>query len=411
MKRVILAGIELPADKDFSSLMEETEALCEACGYVVAGKITQKSRSMDPHTGFRKGKLDELRSMKEMLEADGIIFHNTLGAQMAKRIAAFCDAEVMDRIALILHIFSLRAKSRQAKLQVELASLQYRLPEVLDDKDTSGHERGGSAYNRGAGEIHVSLVQRKYKQRIQDLKKELKKIESQKFQDERHRTKSMLKKAALIGYTNAGKSSFMNAMLDQNISFGQTVYEEDMLFATLDTSVRMIEKNGKRFLLYDTVGFVSDLPHLLVEAFQSTLDAARDADLLIHVIDISDPNWQKKAMITEETLKQIHADHIPVYRLYNKIDKVKEPVEVSPCVSCLKKEGLDVVTDEILNLLYPMAETVTCLIPYDELYAIHPYRNVVTLQELERKEEGILMKVSGEENYVNAFHKYMIEQR
>lgn len=408
MKNVILAGIDLKKNNDdFESMIAETQALCEACGLQVVGTIFQRSNSPDPHTAFRKGKIGELKMMTEMLEADGIVFHNALGIQMAERIASITGVEVIDRTAVILDIFSMRARSRQAKLQVELARLQYDLPKVLGMKDTSGHERGGEATNRGAGEMRSAVIARKYQARITDLKKELKKIEKQKYQDERRRTKSMLKRVALIGYTNAGKSSLMNALLQKNVSAGTEVYEEDMLFATLDTSVRMVQVKGTAFLLYDTVGFVSDLPHELVEAFQSTLDAARDADLLLHVIDISDPEWQKKAMITEETLKQIHADDIDILRVYNKIDiRIDESVGNVLRVSCLTGEGIEVLSTALVERLYPQEETIECLVPYEKLADIHAYRQVVRIREKDHTDTGILMEVSGIREYVNAFRRF-----
>ena len=221
---------------------------------------------------------------------------------MAERISAVAGCNVIDRTALILDIFSSRARSRQAKLQTEMARLQYDLPRLLNSDNDRERERGGGVTNRGSGEMRSAIVARKYQKRIQDLKKELKKIESQRQMDERRRSKTLLRRVALVGYTNAGKSSFMNCLIQNTEASGNEVFEKDMLFATLDTSVRKIVYDKKTFFLYDTVGFVSDLPHTLVEAFKSTLDAARDADLLVEIVDVSDDDYETKMEVTENTL-------------------------------------------------------------------------------------------------------------
>ena len=410
-KTAILAGIRLEEnEQEFSAAMEETASLCHACGIEVVSRITQASRSPDPETAFRRGKFHELCAMAKELDVDLIIFHNPLRIIVAQRISAEAGVNVIDRTALILDIFADRARSRQAKLQVELARLQYDLPRVLQSSaDESGHERGGSAYNRGAGEMRSSLVQRRYSQRMAQLKKEIEKIKKQKYQDERRRTRTMMRRAALIGYTNAGKSSLMNAMIEMGEGQGKHVYEEDMLFATLDTSVRMIPWASRKFLLYDTVGFVSDLPHTLVDAFQATLDAARDADLLIHVIDGSDPQWQRKADISEDTLKQIGAGDIPVMRVFTKSDLMEEiPDDGMIHVSSLTRAGMDQMMDTVLERLYPDESRIRCLVPYDKMSAVSEYRSVLLMKTIEETEEGVIFEISGPSRYTDAFRSMQI---
>ena len=243
----------------------------------------------------------------EKMDVDLVVFYNSLSVQMAERISAVVGCNVIDRTALILDIFSSRARSRQAKLQTEMARLQYDLPRLLNSDNDRERERGGGVTNRGSGEMRSAIVARKYQKRIQDLKQELKKIESQRQMDERRRSKTLLRRVALVGYTNAGKSSFMNCLIQNTEASGNAVFEKDMLFATLDTSVRKIVYDKKTFFLYDTVGFVSDLPHTLVEAFKSTLDAARDADLLVEIVDVSDDDYETKMEVTENTLREIGA--------------------------------------------------------------------------------------------------------
>ena len=412
MKKAILAGISLKNNTgEFEEQMRETASLCHAAGLEVIDTITQLSRSLDPDTAFRSGKLQELAVLCKETDPDLIVFHNGLRIQMQQRIHEACGVNVIDRTSLILDIFASRARSKQAKLQVELARLQYDLPRVLHSQaDESGHERGGSAYNRGAGEMRSALVERRYASRIAALKKELASIDRQIMADERRRTKTMMRRAALVGYTNAGKSSLLNALMDRSESSGKSVMEEDMLFATLDTSVRRIRRNGRSMLIYDTVGFVSDLPHTLIDAFHSTLNSARQADLLIHVIDVSDESWPLKAEITEQTLAEIGAGDIPVLRVYNKTDLCRERPDVSGCaVSCRTKEGIDDLLQEITRRLYPAEETVLCRIPYDKISMTDAYRSVLAVEMLQADEESMIIRITGPKRYCDAFRMYRLE--
>lgn len=403
VKNVIIAGTDLKNSREsFSLMMEETKSLCEACGMNVTGEIVQKSRSMDPSTAFRKGKLEELRLMCGELGADGIVFHNALSVQTANRIASVCGVEVIDRTAVILNIFSRRARSRQAKLQTEMARLQYDLPRILSDRDSAGHERGGAAYNRGAGEMRSSLTARKYEARIAVLRKELAKIDQRAGQDERRRAKTLFRRAALIGYTNAGKSSLMNCLLEISGRSGTRVEEKDMLFATLDTSVRKITVQGRSFLLSDTVGFVSDLPHSLIEAFHATLRAAAEADLLIHVIDFSDPEWQTKAEITEQTLTDIGAEGIPVLRVFNKCDLVKGKKADGMMISCRTGYGIKELTVEIIDRLYPEEDSVLCRISYDRMGVAEKYFSLLKSTILEQNDNGMVVRFCGPEDLVRS---------
>lgn len=414
MSEIILAGIRLKSqsEEEFNAAMDECRALCDACGLTIVGEMTQNSSSIDLKTAFRSGKLQELSSLVHETNADQVVFYNPLRIQTSQRISEMCGGvDVIDRTALILHIFSMRAKTRQAKLQTEMARLQYDLPRVLSDHDEGGHERGGAVTNRGGGEMRSEIIARKYQARITDLKEELAKIETRRGQDERRRSKTLLKRAALVGYTNAGKSSFMNAMLKRCGEPGSEVLEQDMLFATLDTSVRKCREGNQEYLLYDTVGFVSDLPHMLVEAFKSTLDAARDADLLIHVVDVSDPAWQKKQEITIDTLREIGADKIPVMRVYNKIDLVQDAKYEGFGISCLTGQGIDEVSHAMIEELYPKQKSFTCLLPYDKMAMFDAYRKFLQMNILEQNEEGMLMEISGPEKYVEPFRIYSIGKK
>lgn len=411
MEKVILAAVHLKdvRNDDFDLAIEECKSLCEACNVEVIGEIVQNSNSMDLKTAFRSGKISELQTMVETLNPDTIIFYNTLRIQVAQRIQELVGIPVMDRTGLILHIFSLRARSKQAKIQVEMARLQYDLPRVLNQQQDVEHMRGGGAVNRGGGEMRSQIISRKYQARISDLKQELKKIEVRLGQDERRRAKTMMKRVALVGYTNAGKSSLMNTLLAKNQEEGSKVFEADMLFATLDTSVRTCSYGKQKFLLYDTVGFVSDLPHTLIEAFKSTLSAAKEADLLVHVVDISDPHHEQKKQITLDTLKEIGASDIPMIQVYNKIDLVEDVHEEGCCISCKNEKGMKELLEEIISKLYPKQNTVQCLLPYAKMDMFNKYQKVLQMEILEHQEDGILLSMSGPQSYLDAFKQYQVD--
>lgn len=412
MRNAILAGISLKKNRSgFESAMDECRALMEACNMTVCGQCTQQSDSMDPHTAFRSGKLQELAQLVEETGADGVVFLNRISVQAAERIADVCGVDVIDRTSLILEIFSRRARTKSAMLQTEMARLKYDLPRLLNDKKEDSEHARSSFSNRGAGEMRSAVIERRYSRRIAALKKELERLDGQRGMDEHRRSKTKFKRAALVGYTNAGKSSLMNCFVKNFVSLGTLTREEDMLFATLDTSVRKITVNKQSFFLYDTVGFVSDLPHELIDAFKSTLDSAREADLLIHVVDLSDDDYEEKIAVTMDTLREIGADHIPLLRVFNKGDLVTEEKKQSAglVVSCKTNEGMQELAEKILARLYPAEDSGLFLIPYKRLHDFERYRSVMHCDVLEHTEDGMLVHMTGEKKYLDIFRHVRIE--
>ncbi len=411
MRRAVLAGVCLNEEKArFENRMEECRALCRAGGIDVVTEVTQNSRSMDPATAFRAGKVAELASAAQSLEADLIIFLQELPYGVISRLKEACGVEVIDRTALILDIFSVRARSAQAKLQVELARLNYDLPSYAAADETEAHARGGSYRTRGAGESRTSSYRRTSRRRIAQIRKELAGRETDYYAAENRRKKSELARCALVGYTNAGKSSLMNAVLSYNRNEERNVYADDMLFATLDSAVRNAVYKGRQFLLYDTVGFVSDLPHTLIEAFHSTLDAARTADLLIHVIDASDPMREEKAAVTRDTLQTIGAADLPLLTVYTKTDLVlpeEQPDGIR--ISSLTGDGIELLLERIIDTLYPAEKTICCVIPYQETAQIKDLRRTLQIDILEETEQGYRAVVSGPAVRIKPLERYEVK--
>ena len=394
MSEVILAGICLKQDvHEFDGLMAECRALCAACGRTVAAEITQQSESFDRKTAFRSGKLQELAALVKETNAEAIVFANDLSVAAGQRIEETCGVRVIDRTALILDIFSLRSRTRQAKLQVEMARLQYALPRLSDPGEEETHERGGSYRSRGSGEQRSAQIRITYRKRICQLQKQLAELEKQNWMTENRRSKSELSRVALTGYTNAGKSSLLNAMLRENAREGLQVPEKDMLFATLDTSVRQVSSQGRQFLLYDTVGFVSRLPHTL------------------HVIDASDPHWEEKARVTEETLQEIGAGSIPRIRVFTKSDLgIHKDLPEGIRVSAKTMQGIPELMNQIADTLYPEEETLICHLPYSAMAFLEESRRTAQIEILEEGEQGLKVRVSGPKVRLIPFHAYREER-
>ena len=376
MKKVILAAINLKDSKeDFDEKIEELKNLCIACNMEVVVTIIQNSRSMDPQSGFRKGKVEELLQLVKAYEVEEIVFYNTLSLTMATYLADLCQVDIIDRTTLILDIFYLRATSAQAKIQTEIARLKYALPRMLNIEYDNDKQRGGTLKNKGSGEKRSALIKKKVEKEIASLNRELAALKNNNDINANKRNNSGLKKVALVGYTNAGKSSLTNAILRYNNTVNKDVFSKDMLFATLDTSTRKVKYQGYEFLLFDTVGFVSDLPHELIEAFNSTLSCVLDADLLINVLDSSSHNLAMQKSVTMNTLKSIGADHIKVIDVYNKCDlnDLNEFISVSATNDYHIKELLSL----IVSKLNEDHEARYYHISYDKAFIMNKYTNAL----------------------------------
>ena len=290
----------------------------------VVGQSFQNAESIVAGTYFGVGKINEIRTMAQGLKAKVLVLNDELTPVQIRNLEKLTKMRVIDRTELILEIFSNRARTKQAKLQVQLARLQYELPRLHPSENNLDQQRGGGFANRGAGESKLELNRRTIGKQISAIKKELKTVAGQEEIKAARRNQSRLPKVALVGYTNAGKSTTMNGLLREfsKEAADKQVFVKNMLFATLDTSVRRIDlKDNFSFILSDTVGFISKLPHNLVESFKATLQETRDADLLINVVDASDPNMVQMIRTTQNVLDEIGVKGIPMITAYNKADK------------------------------------------------------------------------------------------
>ena len=374
-EKAIIVGVNVNNRNDFEESMQELGSLAEACNIVVVGRIDQNLRKPQPQYYVGTGKVDEIRLAIESEDAELVVINHELTPSQLRNLERALSIRVVDRTNLILEIFERRAKTREAKLQVEAAHLQYLLPRLIGSYENLGRQSGGvGTKNKGVGEKKLELDRRKVEQKIHDLNREIELIAVERTTQRKRRADTELPSVALVGYTNSGKSTLLNAMLDvYSRSENKRVFEKDMLFATLETSVRQIKlPDRKVFTLSDTVGFVSELPHDLVKAFRATLEEVKHADLLLHVIDYSSENFEKHIEVTLETLKEIGADEVPMLFVYNKLDRVKgEPPVIGSdvetvTISAKEKWGLDELVTKIKAHLFSDYIDCTLEIPHDD---------------------------------------------
>ena len=412
-KRGIIVGININNKNNFEESIIELKNLCIACDMEVVGKVEQNLKKINPTFYMGSGKIEELQDLIEKTNAEIIVFNNELSASQIKNIEEEVKCSVIDRTALILDIFANRAKTREAKLQVEVARLQYELPRLIGANENLGRQSGGvGTKNRGAGETKLELDRRRIEDRIASLNKELEILKYQRNTQKNKRKKSNIPNVALVGYTNAGKSSVMNVLVEKFINKeDKKVFEKNMLFATLETYVRNIKlHNNKSFLLYDTVGFVGDLPHNLVKAFRSTLEEVCDADLLVHIIDISNPNYKNQIDVTNETLSQIGADNIPMIYVYNKIDLIDlDKLDNNKILISAKRDiGIDRLIESICEKVFENYIRFKLKIPYSEGKMISNIMENATILDSEYIEDGVIFNIECSEKEYVKYKQYII---
>lgn len=409
--RAIIVGIRL--DDDISYSMDELEGLAEADGIEVLGRVIQALEKPNTATLIGKGKVQELAEMCSAMEADTIVFNEELSGVQMRNLEEATGARIIDRTVLILDIFADRATSVEGKLQVELAQLQYRLPR-LTGFGKALSRLGGGIGTRGPGEKKLETDRRHIARRIDDIKAELRKAGLNRQIQRAGRDKSRLPVAALVGYTNSGKSATMNSLLSLTERDDKLVKSEDMLFATLDTKHRKIAvEQGCEFILIDTVGFVSKLPHGLVEAFKSTLEEVKDADLLIHTVDSSYENRDFQIEVTNKVIDELGAGGKRKIMAYNKMDLADErPLDVSGheavYISARTGENMDHLLSAIKEALFGDRKRARLRIPYDKGAVTSYLCENGEITAIEYQPEGTMLEGSFDPGDYQKYRKFEI---
>lgn len=392
-ERFILVGIQLEEHELAEESLDELEALAKTAGAAVSGRLIQNREAVHPVTYIGKGKIEELKDLIWEQDASGIICDDELSAVQLNNLQQELECKVVDRTLLILDIFAAHAVSGEGKIQVELAQLRYRAAR-LTGLGNSLSRLGGGIGTRGPGEKKLEMDRRLIRERISRLKQELREVEQHRELIRGQRKKSNIKVAALVGYTSAGKSSIENALT------GAGILEDAMLFSTLDTTTRMLELEGKqKILLTDTVGFIRKLPHHLIEAFKSTLEEAKYADIMIHVVDASNPQMDTQMYVVYDTLRQLGVEGKPVVTLFNKQDLLTGPghfrdlqADYTICVSAKTGQGLEELKKILPEILRKDQIYIERLYPFADAGKVQLIRKSGQLLEEEYVPEGISVK-------------------
>ncbi len=413
-EKVLLAGVHQGLKNQIEDTtqesMHELYELAKTAGAEVVAQVIQNKPELESGTYMGEGKLEEIADAIKELSVDCVIFDDELTPVQIRNITDILGVKVIDRSMLILDIFAMRAKSGEGKLQVELAQLKYRLPR-LRGMGTQLSRTGGGIGTRGPGETKLESDRRHIHKRIQLLSEELEELKKHRDLLRRRRKKDGVICAALVGYTNAGKSTLLNALTDAQ------VFAEDKLFATLDPTSRLLElEDSRKILLIDTVGFIRKLPHHLVEAFKSTLEEAVIADVLIHVADVSNNEYRNQIKVVDEVLSDIGAVGKPEVMVYNKCDKNGEPdiIEkregsVSVCVSAKYKKGLDVLIDAIARQAPGEKSKMTICVPYAEGSLVNELHETQKVLSSEYTQTGTKMVLLADKIMYDKLRKYIIE--
>ena len=402
---VILVAVELnntgnrtknQTSTSVDNSLDELQELAQTAGARTVGRLVQNREAVHPGTYIGKGKISELRDMVSGLHADAIICDDELSPAQLTNLQEELSCKVIDRTVLILDIFAAHASTSEGKLQVELAQLRYRSSRLIG-LGKSLSRLGGGIGTRGPGEKKLEADRRMIRERISVLNRQLKELVQNRDTMRRQRSRSQIPAVAIVGYTNAGKSTLLNALTEAS------VLEEDMLFATLDPTTRERElENGQKILFTDTVGFISKLPHQLVQAFRSTLEEAKYADLILHVVDASNPEYDFQMEVVYETLKELGIEKKPVITVFNKIDQVSNENDRAALkdlrsddfvlISAREGTGFGCLLEKIEKLLNEGFVRIERVIPYADAGQIQKIRQYGRLEREEYREEGIYVE-------------------
>ncbi|MCR5009494.1 MAG: GTPase HflX [Clostridia bacterium] len=411
--RAILVGASTGEDISYS--MEELRGLAEAADIEVLGSMEQYLDHFRAATLIGSGKLKELQEFCQNMEADLVIFNDELSGMQLRNIEEAVGTKVIDRTILILDIFADRATSREGKLQVELAQLQYRMPRLLGFGKALSR-LGGGIGTRGPGEKKLETDRRHIQRRMDEIKKELAELKKNRALQRKKREKNGIPVVALAGYTNSGKSSLMNRLMAMEDREEKQVLEKDMLFATLDTAQRLVTlEDGKSFILIDTVGFVSRLPHGLVDAFRSTLEEVSRADLILHIVDASFAEKDFQIDVTEHVLGELGASERERLLVFNKTDLVPgfEPLGYGQdafAISCKTGNGIDELLGAVKERLFSGVKRTELLIPYDKGSAVNAVIKAVKPETVKYRDNGTYIAAELSEADRGRFAEFIIAE-
>lgn len=392
-EKIILVSVEEDSRDDTEECLKELEELAKTAGASVVGVLIQKREKVHPGTYIGKGKIEELSVLVREKGATGVVCDDELSPAQLKNLEEALEIKVIDRTVMILDIFAKHATTREGNIQVELAQLRYRSSR-LTGLGSSLSRLGGGIGTRGPGEKKLEMDRRLIRERISILKKELEGIKKARETARKQRSNNPVPLVAIVGYTNAGKSTLLNTLTDAG------VLEEDKLFATLDPTTRNLElESGQQVLFTDTVGFIRKLPHHLIEAFRSTLEEAKYADVILHVVDSSNPSAYTHMHTVYETLELLGAGDKPVITAFNKVDKPEENLVIKDCkadvtvkISAKKRMGLEELLAEVEKILREQKVYIEKVYPYQDAGKIQLIRKYGQLLEEEYREDGIFVK-------------------
>ncbi|MBE5907773.1 MAG: GTPase HflX [Lachnospiraceae bacterium] len=392
-ERVILVAVCTGEEADTERSLDELGQLVETAGGEVLGQLYQNREYPEPGTYIGKGKIEEIRELAENMEADGIVCDNELSPAQMRNLSNILGLKVMDRTLVILDIFAQHARTNEGRIQVELAQLSYRASH-LTGMGVSMSRLGGGIGTRGPGETKLEMDRRRIASRISQLKKELREVVANREQQRKSRQRQNMPVAAIVGYTNAGKSTLLNALTDAGI------LAEDKLFATLDVTTRKLLLPGKQeILLTDTVGFISKLPHNLVDAFRSTLEEAVYADYIIHVVDASNPHWEEQMVTVYRTLDQLGVSGKKIFTLFNKMDQITDTdrrfdrrADRTLQISAKKGTNLEKLQEEIAEMLAEDLIHIQHTFTYSQMDLVEQIRKKGRILAEEYREDGVYLE-------------------
>ena len=392
-ERVILVAVCTGEEADTERSLDELGQLVETAGGEVLGQLYQNREYPEPGTYIGKGKIEEIRELAENMEADGIVCDDELSPAQMRNLSNILGLKVMDRTLVILDIFAQHARTNEGRIQVELAQLSYRASH-LTGMGVSMSRLGGGIGTRGPGETKLEMDRRRIASRISQLKKELREVVANREQQRKSRQRQNMPVAAIVGYTNAGKSTLLNALTDAGI------LAEDKLFATLDVTTRKLLLPGKQeILLTDTVGFISKLPHNLVDAFRSTLEEAVYADYIIHVVDASNPHWEEQMVTVYRTLDQLGVSGKKIFTLFNKMDQITDTdrrfdrrADRTLQISAKKGMNLEKLQEEIAEMLAEDLLHIQHTFTYSQMDLVEQIRKKGRILAEEYREDGVYLE-------------------